>query len=472
MQKSVLLEIISSLDRKEVRDLNKWLQSPAHNQREDVVLLFDYLLKAVQDGQSNIEKEHAWKVVFPGEPFDDARMRQVMHFLLKALEEYLIYADHARDPVQYHINLARIYRQRKLDKAYRQAHRMGANHLESQPLRNGYYLMHRFHLEEEEYYYRMGISQNAAVNLQETADALENWFSAEKLRISNSMLAHHTVFQKASYDQGLLKQILQYATERNLLKEPAVRAYYYAYMAITHPSEEHYFDQFEDLIHDQCERLFSASEVLNLYRAALNYCAAKVNQGNLDYCRRALQFYRKGLDTGILIENNQITRYTFGNAVAFAIKIGEFNWAQQFVENYQHLLEEKHRESIVNFNLSRLFFEKGDYDQAQRLLTHFEYDDMLLNIIAKSMLLKIYYEIGELDAFESLLESMRIYLQRKEALDPTRKSAYKNMISLMKKLLNLNPYSKTQTERLQGLVLSTQPLMERDWLLRQLEPRK
>ena len=39
----------------------------------------------------------------------------------------------------------------------------------------------------------------------------------------------------------------------------------------------------------------------------------------------------------------------------------------------------------------------------------------------------------------------------------------------MKKLLNMNPYSKAQTERLHSLVQETQPLMERDWLLKQLE---
>ncbi len=119
-----------------------------------------------------------------------------------------------------------------------------------------------------------------------------------------------------------------------------------------------------------------------------------------------------------------------------------------------------------------MYFEKGDYNQAQQLLTQFEYDDMLLNIIAKTMLLKIYYEQDELDAFESLLESMRIYLQRKEALDPTRKAAYKNMISLMKKLMHLNPYSKVQKEKLQELVTAANPLMERDWLLRQLTEQR
>ena len=202
--------------------------------------------------------------------------------------------------------------------------------------------------------------------------------------------------------------------------------------------------------------------------AAINYCTAKVNQGAVGYYWRAFKIYCSAIDNEVLLENNIITRYTFGNAVTSAIKIGDFDWAEKFIEKFQIFLEEKQRNSIVNFNLSRVYFEKGDYNHAQQLLTQFEYDDMLLNIIAKTMLLKIYFEQDEPDAFESLLESMRIYLQRKEALDPTRKASYKNMISLMKKLMHINPYSKAQKEKLRELVNTTNPLMERDWLLRQL----
>lgn len=41
----------------------------------------------------------------------------------------------------------------------------------------------------------------------------------------------------------------------------------------------------------------------------------------------------------------------------------------------------------------------------------------------------------------------------------------------MKKLLHFNPYSKVQVERLRHFVETTNPLMERDWLLRQLDSR-
>ena len=471
MQKSVLIEIVGSLQRKEIREVQKWLLSPAHNQRQDVVRLFDHLVKSLTLPERRLDKEQVWSAIFPNQAYDDAFMRQVMYFLLKALEEYLVFIDHTSDRVRYQITLARIYRQRKLEKSYKQAYRLASDHLDNQPLRNDYYLLHKFFLEQEEYEYKMSITQNASVNLQETADALEKWFLGERLKVSKDMLAHHRIYQTITYDHGLLDQVLTYTEERKLLEEPAIAVKYYTYMALTHPNEEVYFDRLENLIHHEMDH-FHHSETRTLYLAALNYCTAKVNQGVLDYCRRALKFYRSGLDKEILLENKIITRYTFGNAVAFAIKIGEFDWAEQFIERFQIFLEEKQRNSIVNFNLSRVYFEKGDYNQAQQLLTQFEYDDMLLNIIAKTMLLKIYYEQDELDAFESLLESMRIYLQRKEALDPTRKAAYKNMISLMKKLMHLNPYSKVQKEKLLELVHASNPLMERDWLLRQLTEQR
>ncbi|MDX1913882.1 MAG: hypothetical protein SFV22_20465 [Saprospiraceae bacterium] len=468
MQKSVLGEIIRSLSKKEVRELHKWLQSPAHNQRQDVVRLFDFMVKSLTNGDESAEKERAWKAVFPKEPYDDAYLRQVMYFLLKAVEEYLVFIDFTNDRVQQQIALTRIYRQRKLEKAYRQSHRLSREALTNQPLRNGYYLLNKFFLEREEYEYKLSITQNAPVNLQEMSDAIEKWFITEKLLIGNAMLAHHKVYQKVTYETGLLDIIMDYVAEHKLLNDVAIASLYYAYMASTNTSEENYFESLEELIHEKSAGLFNTPETRNLYLTALNYCASKVNQGSLEYCSKALKFYRSGVEKGVLLENNVITRYTFGNAVAFALKIGEFGWAEQFIEKFQHHLDDKERNSIVNFNQSRIYFEKGDYSKAQHLLTQFEYDDMLFNLIAKTMLLKIYYETDEYDAFESLLESMRTYLQRKEALDPTRKAAYKNMISLMKKLLSLNIFSKPQKDAFRELIQKTNPLAEREWLLRQI----
>lgn len=470
MQKSVLVEILRSLSRKEMRDIHKWLLSPAHNQRQDVIKLFDYLGKHLSGSEDGMTKEQAWRALFPAQAYDDAFMRQVMYFLLKAIEEYLVFAYYTSDGVRYQLALSRIYRRRKLDKAYKQAHRLGLDNLQKQPLRNDFYLLNKFFLEQIEYEYQMNISQNGPVNLQETADALEKWFLEERLRISKDMLAHQSIYPKINYNHGLLSEVLAYADEKKMLQEPSIAIYYYAYMAFTNTNQENYFSELEQRILTQTE-FFNKLEVRTLYLAALNYCTVKVNKGNLDYCRRALKFYHIGTEKGFLLENNLISKYTFGNAVAFALKIGEFDWAQQFIENFQHHLDEKDRNSIVNFNLARLFSEKGEYGKAQQLLTKFEYNDVVYNLVAKTMLLKIYYEESEFDAFESLLDAMRTYLHRKDAISPNYRLVYKNLLSVMRKLLNLNPYSAIQREKFRKMVLETNPLSEREWFLRQIDAK-
>lgn len=473
MEKSVLIEVVRSLDKKEVRELNKWLQSPAHNQREDTLRLFVFLNKFQAKNEVPPSKEIAWKAIFPSQPYDDAYMRQVMFFLLKAIEEYFVFSECINNKHKFEVTLVQVYRKRSLEKAYRQMSRIARDSLENQPLRDVFYLQNKFMLEQEEFEHRVRIrtSLNEPFNLQETSDALEKWFIAEKLQTENAMFSHRNVSRTANYNTGLLKEILPYVEQRDWTKETAIATMYYVYMAMSNPSEEHYFDQLEHLIHSH-EQTFTDSNFRTVYFLAINYCVAKVNQGRSDFSIRAFKLYKNGIENGFLFEKNMLTRYTFGNAVAFAIKTGEFVWAENLIEKYQTYLEEKERKSIVNFNLSRVYFEKGDYKKAHKLLVQFEYDDLLFNLIAKTMLLKIYYETDEYDALESLIDSMRIYLQRKESLDANRKASYKNLLSVMKKLLQVNILSRSEREKFREVVVSTNPLAERDWLLKQLEGRK
>jgi hypothetical protein len=327
MQKSVLAEIVRALSKKEIRELNKWLQSPAHNKRQDAIDLFEHLVKVAPLGDEYLQKERCWKAIFSKRPYDDAFMRQVMYFLLKAIEEYLVFSDFVGDKVQNQIALTRIFRKRKLEKAYKQSDRLSHEFLEGQPIRNSYYLLNKFFLEQEEYLYRLNITQNDSVNLQEMADALEQWYCSERLLISNAMLAHHKVYQKANYNHGMLDRVIDFVEESNKLEDPALAWYYYAYKSTIDPDEERHFEKFEKIILEKDDSIFDPDELINFYRTAINYYTAKVNQGNLDYCRKALVFYEKGFSNGVLLQNNQINRYVFGNAIAFALKIGEFEWA-------------------------------------------------------------------------------------------------------------------------------------------------
>jgi len=133
-------------------------------------------------------------------------------------------------------------------------------------------------------------------------------------------------------------------------------------------------------------------------------------------------------------------------------------------------VDEKERNSIVNFNLSRVYFEKGEYSQAQRLLTQFDYNDMLLNIIAKTMLLKIYYEADELRLLDALLDSMTIFLRRKKIIG-YHKQNYRNIVRYFQKLLALNRLDAAAVDTLRRQIETEEHLTEREWFLGILEGR-
>ncbi len=467
MQNSQLIVILKTFSKKDLRELKKWLDSPAHNQREDVVLLFEYLTDGSHlENEKYLKKEKVFCKIFPKEPYDDARLRQTMHFLLKAIEEYFIWQELQEDTVQTRIALARMYRKRKLDKAFRKAIRNVQDLQDNHSYRNEQYLRNEYLLQQERYLYYENKERTTKMNLQEVSDALDSTYMVEKLRQTCLMLAHQAVY-KADYDMGLLDEAVQYIEKKKLTSIPGITIYYYVYKMIAEKSNPAHFEALTKQIKSY-SHLFPKGEMQGIYVHAINYCIGRINSGQQEYFRKVFELYRQGIENSVLIENDIIDPYTFRNVISSGIKLREFEWLDHFIHNYKDYLEEQHRENSFLFNLARLRFEQRDYDSAMRLLAQTDFDDILIQLSAKVMLLKMYYELDEIDAMESLLESMRAYLQRKKIMGYGRIN-FQNFIRYSAKLLRINPYNEDQKNKLRQEIATADRVAERDWLLQQLD---
>jgi hypothetical protein len=120
-----------------------------------------------------------------------------------------------------------------------------------------------------------------------------------------------------------------------------------------------------------------------------------------------------------------------------------------------------------NFNIARYYYDSGDYHRAMQHLLRMEYDDVLQNLVAKTMLCKIYYELDETDALENQLDSIQIYLRRKKVLG-YHKDNYTAIIRFMRKLLAVNPNSISEKEKLRQDIEQAPVLTEREWFLKRL----
>ena len=467
MENSRLVHILKTFSKKEIREFSKWLNSPAHNQREDVVLLFSYLTKRdYLQKDKFLKKERVFPAVYAKETYDDAKMRQVIFFLLKQVESFLVYQELMEDEVRSKTTLASVYRKRHLDKSCDKTLRVIEDLQKKQPYQNEQLLRNEYLLQKEKYAYLSGFKRTQ-LNLQEMSDALDITYFADKLRQICLILSHQAVYKK-DYQLRLVEEVLVQVESNNFFEAPAIGIYYYVLKTITNAEEEHYFFELKKQIENH-QNSFPTYEIRNIYLLAINYCIKKMNTGNTTFIREAFELFRKGIEKHFLIENDVISKSTFLNVAINGMLLKEFDWVENFIINYQKYLESHHRDSIVVYGLASLYYEKGEYDKSMQHSIQNEINDLTLNLNSKSILLKMYYEEGEFDALESLLGSFATYLQRKKVMG-YHKAGYSNLIKLSKKLLKLNPYDKSAKVKLKTEIENTNPLTpsNRNWLLKQV----
>lgn len=468
MKKSNLISILKTFDKKETRKLRKWLQSPVHNQRQDVLDMYEYLMAGQHlFVEKFLVKKRVFKAIFPKKEYRDDEMRQTMHFLFKAVEGYLAYNELLKDEVRSQTMLAKVYRQRQLPKLFKKAMDTSRNTQKKQPFRNHQYFENEYTLQFVQYSYLSGLGRDVPLNLQEVSDANDIAYLTNKLKLSCIMLSHQAVF-KTDYKMDLLAEILE-STEQNpkYLEIPAISIYYYSYKAISEKNDEAHFIQLKNQIKLYSD-LFPVDEIRVIYLLAINYCIGQINAGKVDYYNESFELYNLGLEKGIFLLNGIMDRFTYSNAIITGIILNKFDWADNFITKYSSHLDTKHQDNYIRFYRARLHFARKEYDKAMPMFAQYESDDTLMSLLAKTMLLKMYYELDEFNALDSLIESMRTYIQRKKVMG-YHKAVFKNLLSYTKKILKVRPNDREQVKKLKEEIKTADPLMERKWLLEQLD---
>ena len=175
------------------------------------------------------------------------------------------------------------------------------------------------------------------------------------------------------------------------------------------------------------------------------------------------------LEKGLLYsEEGELTPFRFGNIVINALRLGELNWVENFIKKYKNKVPVEQRDNVVSFNSASLYFYQKKYDRVIRTLAMVEYEDILMNLVAKSMLLATYYEIDETEPLYSLLESFRTFINRHKSIPTQRRQSYLNLIKYTKKLLKILPRQKKELTKIKEEVSKTNLLASKTWLLEKI----
>ncbi len=459
-----LYTILRTFDKIEMNRLEKYILSPYFNKNQYTTQLFGLLMKNVESKNAKeLVKEDVWKILFEKEKYDDVRFRKINSDLLKLVEGYLAQQLYDENPLHQAIYLMEAVTRKKLDKLHNSTVKAAEELSKKQQYRPSGYYFYQYQIERNLYMLSdLDTQRTSKTNLEKIINNLDYFYLAEKLRYYVDILQRQSVVSH-EYQLLFIDEILEHLGKQNYENVAAVSVYYQIYLTLKEPENENHFDTLMELLEKDASA-FPESEANLLYKAALNYCVAKVNKGNQHFLENLFNIYIALINNKLLFIGDSFNTVVFSNIIYTALRLEKYQWAIDFVEKYQDKLPFENRESTVNFNFARIYFRMKKFDKVIPLLSVSEFPDYLMTLNAKVTLAGAYYELDELTPLYSLLESVKIYLSRHKDISPQRKELFSNFIKFTRKLTELIPRDKKAIQKLREELNNTKNITNADWL--------
>lgn len=439
MQNSKLYSILEYFDKYEQNRLRKFLISPYFNRNETLVQLFDLLTDQINaKKETELTKEDVWSQLYPTTEFDDVLYRKHCSDLLKLIENYLAQQVYEENPIHQAIYLIEAVGKKKMTRLFSSTMRTARRLSEQQYFRTANYYLSQYQIEKNFYdLMELEHDRTAKRNVEDILNNLDRFFLAEKLRYFCSVLSLQSLVSH-EYKLLFIDEIVTHIEKYKFEDVPPIAVYYQIYLTYVDSEETSHYFKLMELLNGYGD-LFPKNEEEFIYQAALNYCIKKINQGNQRFLEEYFNVFVILLQKELLLTDGELSPWHFRNIVIAALRLGKYEWAEEFIQNYKKYLPDAMRENAVSFNLAQLYFYQKKYEKVIEMLRTVEYEDFSYNLNSKVLLMTSYYEMDEIEPLYSLMESFRTYLNRHKNFPAARRTPYTNLIKFTKRLTKLMP---------------------------------
>jgi hypothetical protein len=141
-------------------------------------------------------------------------------------------------------------------------------------------------------------------------------------------------------------------------------------------------------------------------------------------------------------------------------------WAEDFNEKYNSKVRKEYRKSSFSINFARLKYRRKNYKKVLLLLQQSEFQELFINVFAKIVMLKIFYETVKWDVLFSHIQNLKNFIYRQKGLG-YHSDNYLNFLRYAGKLTKKTVLSKVDIKYLVKSIQEKGKLAKRDWLIEQ-----
>jgi hypothetical protein len=465
MYNSKLINILKTFTKKEIKELELFINTPLFNKNIDVINLLSFFNKSHPLFNSPSITYQKISVQLFGKE-DVRRIRYVMTDLTKLIEKYIAFQNYSSEEHNY---LIKAYQSRGLNKYFKQEVVKQNNKInELSTIRDDYYYRSQYELNELSYQYTLeNDNRNIDTELQGLVDNLDVFYLAKKLKYSCEIINRMNIL-KFEYDINLLNYLLDYIEKNDVKEIPSILVYYQVLKTLKEPKREENYFLLKDLIKEHLNS-FQKEEQYDLYGYLQNYCIKKINTGKNDYLIKLFETYNEMLVHNVAIKDNLIAQFDFKNIVTVALRVGEFSWTENFIDEYQHYLPHDHKINAVNYNLARLYFYLKKYKACLKQLLAVEFTDIYYSLDSRALLLRTYYEMNDVESASSLINAFKIYLKRDNTISEYQNLTYSGFIKIVHQLVRFKMGYITDIKQIESQLYGIEQIADLTWLKQKIK---
>ena len=471
MFKSKALDVLRAFETKDFRLFNDFINSPYYNKNEDLILFYEKLKKfAPQFQNKKLERTIFYKLCFPKKKYNEKHLGYLLSDLMYLLDEYLMVRLSEENKMNDYISLMNHYITLGLEKNYNSV------------LKSAEKLQKNYDYEDSQYYfyqYKIASTSNRYFELQNkrkfdqhiqvASDNFDLYFIAQKLKYACEIINRKSILS-AQYELKLIDELVIYLKANPHDDIPAISIYYEILFMLLYPKNKRHFFKLNLLLHKHSEK-FPPKESKDMYSFALNHCIKQINMGNTEYNRELFELYKVMISKEIIYHNGVLSPWLYKNVASVALRLKEYDWTKNFIETQCPKVDKNYRDSAYAYNLAYLHFSQGEYKEAMWRLHEVEFNDVFFHLDTKTMLLKIYFELKDIEPLLSLIDAFKVYLKRNKHISTYMKTSYRNLIKFVQKSLRLPDGDKDKWQALYEEIQNVKHVASTTWLLEKIKEK-
>lgn len=464
MNKTKLIQILSSFSRQELREFEGFIASPYFNRGGRYLVKIFQIIKKYYPSFNNesFTKEKIYNSMYHGEKYNDVRMRKIISGLQKLAEEFLSVSAFRKDKLDSKDYLLNELSFRKLDNLFELHAKESLNMVEALPERNERYYYYLYLVNRRmKYFYSF---RNRKISVDYYDKELDNFLYYFLMFIVNKYverLKEMKSFTQRDFNMPMLNETLSYLETHNFRNTPLMELFYTELKLYLEGDEECY-KKLRALIKKHEDKLVK-NDLKNLYGTLTNYCTERYEKGDEKYFEEMFTLYKEILEKDLI--EQYLSEFLFLNVVTISLYMNDFSFAENFVNIYSARLNPANAENLKSYSHANINFRKKEFGKTLQYLLKVNFDDMLQKTLVKNLTLKTYYELNETEAFLSLIDSYRRQVKREKYLPDDIKLLLNNFMDFIGELMeNKNSSRETDLENLKERI-EANPAADKKWLL-------